>query len=311
MRTIKIATRGSALSLCQTSVVLRKIEDCGYSTEVVIVSTRGDRDTTGSIRDIGGDGLFIREIENTLLRGEADIAVHSAKDLPCELSEGLVIGGAPDMADARDCLVARKETVQRIGRRNRNGELDVRQALAGAVIGTGSPRREAELKWLSKDVTCKDIRGNVNTRLDKLRDREFDAIILAKAGLDRLQPDADDLWLHPFSIEEMIPAPCQGILTAECREDDDELLSLLSMISVPRAKERFARERALFLSLAKDDRSCAVPIGVHTEEITDGDEERMRVSIRYRDVRAVRECLRSEYETMTEEMLAGIALSQG
>lgn len=267
MRTIKIATRGSKLALAQASLVKEKVEAAGFPCELLTVSTRGDRHPKDPLVHIGGDGLFVREVEHALLEGRADIAVHSAKDLPYETAEGLVIAGTPDADDARDCLLRRKETTE------------------VHTIGTGSPRRKAELKRLYPAAETKDIRGNVDTRVKKLMAGDYDAIVLSKAGLNRLQIPLEGLCADCFSVEEMIPAPCQGILAAECREEDASLIELLASLSSAEDMQRFQMERQVFTALRAD---CSTPIGVHVSLsddrfdlwlLTDGRREHFRGTV--------------------------------
>ena len=192
-----------------------------------------------------------------LLAGEADLAVHSGKDLPYCLAEGLTIGGVPMMADARDCLVSLPE----------NGGLHSRDPESGGLhnagpVGTGSPRRRTEYLRLCPDAEFAGIRGNINTRIRRLREGAYGSIILAKAGLDRLEPDLSGLTVRVFSAEEMIPAPCQGILAAECRADDKKTAEVLRRITDPAAARRFEVERYLFGSMKAD---CAMAVGIHAE----------------------------------------------
>ncbi len=253
-----LATRGSALAMAQAELVRQKLEAAGEAVTILPVTTKGDRDRTRALTEIGGDGLFIRELEKVLLSGEADLAVHSGKDLPYRLAEGLVTGGVPVMGDPRDCLLCRQ------------GE--------GKIIGTGSPRRQAEYRRIDPAAEFAGIRGNINTRIDRLREGRYDGIILAKAGLDRLKPDLTGLTVQVFSAEQMIPAPCQGILAAECRAGDQRTLELLKRITDPAAERRFAAERYLFQKLEAD---CAVPVGVFAEfSGTDGAEVRIRALFR-------------------------------
>lgn len=241
---LKLATRGSRLALIQANIVKKELEKHGAKVELIIVSTKGDRDQKSPINAIGGRGLFVKEIETYLLDGRADIAVHSGKDLPYELAEGLVIAGTPKAADSEDLLIVRRG-VSKI-----------------EVIGTGSPRRIAECKKFYPDARYESIRGNVDTRLGKLRDGQYDAIILAKAGLDRLGADLSEFDVVAFNVNEFIPSACQGIIAVECRVSDTQATKLLADISDTEAKRRFEAERYMF-SLLKAD--CSVPLGVHCE----------------------------------------------
>ena len=241
-----LATRGSMLALRQAEIVKKKLEAEGERVTILPVTTKGDRDRSRPLQEIGGDGLFMRELERVLLSGEADLAVHSAKDLPFTLAEGLVIGGVPEAADPRDCLVC--------------SETEEKEELAR--IGTGSPRRIEECGKIFPDALCAGIRGNINTRIERLREGAFDGIILAKAGLDRLAPDLSGLSVRVFSPGEMVPAPCQGILAAECREGDEKTREILARITDREALSRFLAERYVFEKLEAD---CSTPLGVYAE----------------------------------------------
>lgn len=244
MKKLVIAARDSLLSRAQVELVRGLLEETGIQTDFLPTKTKGDHDKERALREIGGDGLFVREVEKELLSGQADAAVHCGKDLPYRIADGLVIAGVPKAAEAADCLVfPAGKTMTEL-----------------AVIGTGSARREQELKKILPDIVCREIRGNINTRLEKLRSGQYDGIVLAKAGLDRLRPDLTGLTVHEFSPDEMIPAACQGILAIECRADDTETIELLSRISDADAMRRFQAERDLFCRMEAD---CATALGVH------------------------------------------------
>lgn len=254
MRKLILATRGSRLALAQSIAVQAQLEKLGVTIEQKIVKTKGDRDRTSPLREIGGKGLFVKEIELQLQSGQADIAVHSGKDLPYVLMEGMTIAANPKAADARDCLIFCKN----------------RELPKMPVIGTGSPRRIEAGRRLYPDAVFKEIRGNIDTRIRKLVEGEYDAIVLAKAGIDRLGVSMEDLELRMFETEEFIPAACQGILAVECRSADEEVVSLLQQISDSEAKLRFELERKIFCGLQAD---CSMAVGVHAE--VSGDEVRL------------------------------------
>ena len=275
-----LATRGSRLALAQTEIVKGKLEKLGESVELLIVNTKGDKDRKSELTKIGGDGLFIRELEKAVLEGYADAAIHSAKDLPYELMAGLMIASVPDEADPRDVIVTRKGELHKLGI-DKSGfvKLSIGHKL---VIGTGSPRRKAELLKLlnhkgsingnaysaDEHFEIRNIRGNVDTRLKKLREGEYDAIVLAKAGLDRLGYGLLDGYLseefdfYILDTMQFIPSPCQGLLAAECRESDERTRSLLEAINDDHAMLRFKTERAVFGKLKAD---CSVPVGIYAE----------------------------------------------
>ncbi len=278
---LKIATRGSALALVQAGEVKEALERQGLSCVIKVVRTRGDVDR-GALREIGGNGLFVREIENTLLSGGADIAVHSAKDLPFLLAEGLVTGGVLAAGDPRDCLVTRKGFQREKGK--------------PFSVGTGSPRRRREYAALDPDASFSELRGNVTTRLKKLAAGEYDGIILAKAGLDRLGADLSAFDVRVFGTDEMIPAACQGILAIECRADDAAVCRILSSVTDAAAMRRYRAEREIFRALGAD---CASPAGIHVE-FSAG---RVRISGMHGDRRAVLEGGEEELPRLSEELL--------
>lgn len=252
---IRLATRGSALALAQADLVKNKLkslkDDEGEDIEVELIKikTKGDLDRSSRLQDIGGKGLFVRGIEEELLRGTADIAVHSAKDLPYEIKKGLVIAGIPKAASPEDVLITGNEE-----------QLPGKDTLKPYVIGTGSPRRALELKRIFPNAVVKENRGNIETRLRKLKEGRFDAIVLAKAGIDRLHLDLSKFHTHVFDPMEFIPACCQGILAVECRTKDEKVLRLLKQIKDPETEERFRAERYVFRKMKAD---CSVAIGVY------------------------------------------------
>lgn len=251
MRKIVLATRGSKLALAQAEQVKALIEAKGFECELLIVKTKGDKDQNRPIHEIGGDGLFVREIEKALLDKSADIAVHSAKDLPYELAEGLLIAGVPKAASSADYLISLK------GDGNGTAENSAKK-----VIGTGSPRRICEYLAIDENVEFKSLRGNIDTRLGKLESGEYDSIILARAALDRLNIDLSPYDVYEFSSEDMIPAACQGIIAIECRSDDEEIVRILEGVSDLETKRRFDLERSVFCKLKAD---CKSALGVHAK----------------------------------------------
>lgn len=275
MKTIVIATRGSRLALAQTELVRQSIENVGVSCEILTVKTKGDRDRSSALSDIGGNGLFVREIETALVRGQADIAVHSAKDLPYELCGGLAVPSVMKAADSRDCLITVKSRPF--------GEVP--------VIGTGSARRREQVGRIFPSASFKEIRGNVDTRLKKLLSGDYDGIILAKAGLDRLGPDLSLFDVRLFSTEEVLPAACQGIIALECRNDDEKIRSLLSEIKDEESFLRFRTERYM-MSLLKAD--CNEAVGVHSR--LDGDT--ITVTALYEGKKATESGPVSDYRTV-------------
>lgn len=269
---IILATRGSRLALIQTRIVAAGLRSAGFDSEILIVETKGDRDRLSELKKIGGDGLFVRELERAVYEGRADAAVHSAKDLPYELMEKMTIASVPEAADHRDVLVMRASCAHKAGD-HAGGDASAERLSETSkendgryVIGTGSMRRISELQKLLGDgrlhkiigvpentkIVFKNLRGNIDTRLKKLRSGEYDAIVMAKAGLSRLGADTSDLILRTFSEDEMIPAPCQGILAVECRMDDAETITILKGINNGPARLKFEIERELFMRMGSD-----------------------------------------------------------
>lgn len=245
---IRIATRGSPLALVQADQTRARLAEAHPAlADVTAIGiqtyrTTGDKMQSGPLSEIGGKGLFTREIEEALLDHSADIAVHSMKDMPTELPDGLVIGAYLPRADARDALIAGAVTT-----------LD--DLPFGARVGTASLRRRAILLSLRPDLIVEPLRGNVETRLNKVAAGEFDATLLAAAGLTRL--GLIDRASAVLPVDEMLPAVCQGIIGIECRADDEAALSLLAALDDRNARIAATAERAF---LAVLDGSCRTPI---------------------------------------------------
>jgi hydroxymethylbilane synthase len=249
MTSVRIATRGSQLALIQTELVaaLLREHSPGVEVEVVTVVTAGDRDQSTPLQEGERAGWFTSAIQETLLRGEADIAVHSYKDLPTKRPEGLVIAAVPAREDPRDALVSRTHA-------------DLRSLPKGASVGTSSPRRTAQILELRPDLDVRIIRGNVETRIAKVESGEYDATVLALAGLRRLglEERAD----HVFGFEEMLPSPAQGALAVECRTADAATRELLAKIDDPALRQTVTAER---MFLATIDGGCSFPAAAYAE----------------------------------------------
>ena len=252
-RMLRLGTRGSALALAQSGAVAATIiSELGTQVELVTVQTEGDVNSA-AIAQIGGTGVFVTALRDALLAGEVDLAVHSFKDLPTAPAPGLVIAAVPPREDPRDVLVARDGLTL--------GELP-----AGARIGTGSPRRTAQLLGLGLGLEVVPIRGNVDTRIGKVRSGELDAVVLARAGLARLDrlADASEV-IDPLT---MLPAPAQGALALECRSDDAELVALLARLDHDDTRTAVAAERALLGAL---EAGCTAPVGA-LAQVAEGDD---------------------------------------
>jgi hydroxymethylbilane synthase len=239
---LRIGTRGSALARSQTSTVIASLAEIGIKAEAVEIVTTGDR-STADLTVIGGTGVFASALRDALGDGSVDVAVHSYKDLPTAPAPGLLVAAVPLREDPRDVLVARDRLTL--------GELPV-----GAVIGTGSPRRAAQLRALGLGVEVVPIRGNVGTRLAKVTAGEVDAVVLARAGLARLDLlDAVTETLDPLLV---LPAPAQGALAVECRASDGELVARLAALDHADSRAAVTAERALLAAL---EAGCTAPVG--------------------------------------------------
>lgn len=251
---VRIATRKSALALAQTNWVADRLRAVspGLEVELVHVVTTGDRIQNVSLSEIGGKGLFVSEVEQVLLRNEAEIAVHSLKDVPAELAEGLMLGAVPEREDARDVLVTADSSA-----------LD--DLTAGACIGTNSLRRSLQLGRQRDDLAYKMLRGNVDTRLRKLESGEYDGIVLAAAGLRRLGLFERPLW--PIPAEISVPAVGQGALAIEVRANDRATRELLAGIDHAATRACVEAERAFLAALGGD---CHTPLAGHAQLVEGG-----------------------------------------
>ncbi|KDE47457.1 MULTISPECIES: hydroxymethylbilane synthase [Geobacillus] len=250
MRNIVVGSRRSKLALTQTKWVINELKQLGapFTFEVKEIVTKGDRVLDVTLSKVGGKGLFVKEIEHELLAGGIDMAVHSMKDMPAVLPEGLVIGAVPRREDARDVLVSK-------------GNRMLSDLPPGSVIGTSSLRRSAQLLAYRPDLTIKWIRGNIDTRLAKLESEEYDAIVLAAAGLARMGW-GDDVISDYLPFDVCVPAVGQGALAIECREDDDELREWLSRLNDEQTERAVRAERAF---LQQMEGGCQVPIAGYAE----------------------------------------------
>lgn len=263
MERIRIGTRGSRLAVKQAELVQQAIRqaDSSVQTQLVILHTKGDKILEKPLAEIGEKGVFTSEFEQALLEDRIDLAVHSAKDLPMRLAEGLTIGAVLPRADVRDVLVVKKGGLlpENCGGKSWTKNLFQEKAAAripgqSFVLGTGSRRRQQQAQKCWPDIACKLIRGNVETRLNKLAEGQYDGIILAKAGLDRLEigEDSDlrfDFW--PLPAKEFLPAACQGLIAVEAKEDSAHA-ELLKRITDAEAKLAFDVEREVLTCLQAD-----------------------------------------------------------
>lgn len=253
MTVLRLGTRGSALATAQSGgVAATVLATLGRDVELVTVRTAGD-DTTAAIAQLGATGVFVTALRDRLLDGSVDLAVHSMKDLPTAPADGLVVAAVPPREDPRDAVVARDGlTLAELG--------------PGARIGTGSPRRAAQLRALGLDLEVVPVRGNVDTRVGFVRSGRLDAVVLARAGLLRL--DRADEVTEVLEPIQMLPAPAQGVLALECRADDTELVALLALLEDPDARAASTAERTL---LALLEGGCSAPVGA-LADVSEGDE---------------------------------------
>lgn len=250
MTRVRIATRGSALALAQSGMVARALEGAlGVTTELVPLVTSGDKLADASLAEVGGKGLFVKEVEEALLEGRADLAVHSAKDLPAQGHPGLVLAAFPPRADPRDALVARAPGAKLL------------ELPEGARVGTGSARRASQLRALRPDLRVVPLRGNVDTRLRRLLEAErgLDAVLLACAGLERLGRAAE---IHErIDPAQVLPAVGQGVLALQTRAGDALAEALRALDDAP-TRACLAAERAFLVALGGD---CNVPLAAFAE----------------------------------------------
>ena len=251
MNLIRIATRKSQLALWQANFVKRRLEALGHGVELVLIETQGDKDYQ-PFALMQGQGFFTKAVQDAVLAGEADVAVHSHKDLPSAPMPMLEIAAVTSRADPRDVLLVRPE---RFDSSAQNLPLT-----EGATVGTSAVRRQKQLLALRPDLVTKELRGNVPTRVQKLRDGLYDAIVLAAAGLERLDLDLSGLEVVVLEPQVMVPAPAQGALALETRRDAYEVASVLTDLHDIRTYKAVAAERGLMAMLQG---GCQLALGAH------------------------------------------------
>ena len=249
--TIVVGTRGSALAQWQTNHIIAALKkiDPGLQVEIRIIKTSGDQDQTRSLAELGGLGVFTKEIENALLAHQIDLAVHSLKDLPTETAAGLTIAAIPQREDPRDCIVSRHG-------------VGLMQLPHGARIGTSSARRSAQVLALRPDAQIVPLRGNVDTRLRKAQTQDYDAVVLAAAGITRLGRASEITEYLP--LDKFLPDPGQGALAVEIRADDAELAALVEQLNDAPTRAAVTAERAFLQALGG---GCRMPIGTFAETL--------------------------------------------
>ena len=286
-RTLVVGTRGSRLALRQTELIVQALQDRQPETQLKVreVRTEGDRRPEASLAQIGGQGVFVKELEAALLCGDVDLAVHSLKDVPTELAPGLALAAMPPRGDPRDALVAR---------------CGLAELPAGARVGTGSARRSVQLQGLRPDLTLVDVRGNVDTRIRKVDEGELDAVVLAAAGLERLGLlERGEI----FPSDQLIPAVGQGALAIEARADDEELLDLLAALDHRETRLACDAERAFLRRLGG---GCRLPFGA-LATIEPGETLRVRGFISDQD--GVRRFRSEERGPVSEAEAVGVRLA--
>lgn len=264
---LRLGTRRSALATTQSSWVADQLRALGHEVELVEVSTEGDRDQTTPLAQLGGTGVFVSALRAALVDGRVDLAVHSLKDLPTTPDPDTVVAAIPVREDPRDALVARDGLTL--------GELP-----AGSMVGTGSPRRRAQLEALGLGLVVTGLRGNVDTRMRQVTEGTLDAVVLAAAGLRRLgRIDAVSELLDPI---QMLPAPGQGALAVEVRADDAHTASLVAVLDDHDTRACTTAERAL---LAELEAGCSAPVGALAEVVegVDGPELSLRAVVTSHD----------------------------
>ncbi|MEZ6005514.1 MAG: hydroxymethylbilane synthase [Planctomycetota bacterium] len=266
---IRIGTRGSDLAMTQTRSIRRRLEEHGHTVEIEIIKTDGDQDQVRPFAELGPAGIFVRSLEQALVEGRVDLAVHSYKDLPSVSPAELIVAAMPQRVDVRDRLLIAEAAHDPAGR-----NLPLKP---GARIGSSAARRSALLRDLRPDVTVHLLRGNVPTRVQKLLDGQYDAILLASAGLDRLAGAAERGEIEPverpgiievdLDATRFVPAPSQGALALQVRAADAETRAAVAALDDVAAHRGVRAERAL---LAKVEAGCQVPFGAWCREESDG-----------------------------------------
>lgn len=254
MKNVVIGSRGSDLALWQAYFVKSELEKLGCTVELNIIKTQGDAIQHLSFDKLEGKGFFTKEIEDALLSKKVDLAVHSHKDLETNPPAGLKIACVSERANPADILLINKNAV----------DTSQKWSLkANAIVGTSSARRKSQVTKYRPDTTINDLRGNVPTRIDKLRQGNYDAILLAKAGVDRLELDLSEFLEVVLDPTEFVPAPAQGVLGLQIRNEDDELNEILQKMNFPEVQKRIELERKVLNLL---DGGCQLPLGVYCDK---------------------------------------------
>ena len=258
---IVIGSRGSELALWQANFIKKELEKTGVKTELKIIKTRGDKNPEERFSEMQGQGFFTKEIEDALLNKEIDFAVHSYKDLPTTAVKGLTVAAVSYREDPTELILINKDCV------DSRGKLSLKK---NAIVGTSSARRRVQLIAFRPDIKIEELRGNVPTRIQKLRDKKYDAIVLAAAAVERLGIDVSEFHAEKLSPQEFVPAPAQGVLALQTREGDKEVQKVLQKINHPEVEEVVAIERKIF-NLFRG--GCNLPLGIYCEKHTDDEDK--------------------------------------
>jgi hydroxymethylbilane synthase len=256
---LRLGTRGSELARTQSGTVAAELERLGLAVELTIIKTSGDQNTTSTFASIGPQGVFVREIEQALVEKRIELAVHSFKDLPTKSPAELVIGAVPARVDAADLLLVRRDALA-------GSAGDWLPLRAGARVGTASARRRAWLLHFRPDLVVEPLRGNVPTRVRRLEEGRFDAIVLASAGVERLQAEQrlgsalGGIAVVRLDPQRFVPAPAQGALAVQCRRDDERVLAALAALDDAPSRACVTAERA---ALARAEGGCDVAFGAY------------------------------------------------
>ncbi|MCB2198825.1 hydroxymethylbilane synthase [bacterium] len=249
---MRIGARGSDLAQWQALWVGGKLEEAGLEVEQMVISTHGDRVQDRPLRELGVQGVFTKEIEEALLDERIDLAVHSCKDMALEQPKGLAVVALSERANPSDLLIIRRESV--------DDNADPYPLKLAAIVGTSAVRRGSQFQALRPDITLKDLRGNVPTRLAKLADGQYDAIFLAAAGIERLNLDLSDFHVLTLDPTEFIPSPAQGILAVEMRADDPRIQTVIESIHHAPSGQAAQIERAVLDTFGG---GCSLPLGAY------------------------------------------------
>ena len=254
---IIIGSRGSELALWQANFITKELEKTGVDVELKIIKTRGDKQQEERFSEMQGQGFFTKEIEEALLKKQIDLAVHSYKDLPTTAVEGLKVGAVSYREDPSEMLLIQKDCVDERRKLNLKDK---------AIVGTSAARRKVQLRAFRPDVDIQDLRGNIPTRIQKLRDKKYDAIVVASAAIERLGLDISDFHIEKLTPQELVPAPAQGVLALQIREGDTTMQAVIDKINHPEVEEIVSIERNIF-NLFRG--GCNLPLGIYCEKHSD------------------------------------------